>query len=216
MLKTVTNALKGPFYVLGAPSRQVDQGKAVLASPEDLKTSDPFLLVLEVKDAKGDPIPFAEVDLWQATSTGEYFFASWRLRGRALADAAGRVEVLTVRPGGYAGRPGHVHAVVSGVAGVHVPVTTQAYVCPGNRAESMSTEVANIWRSRRDRNVVRCWTVAPDASGPEKLHFGFPRLSAEHADLRESVGWWGARMAERGIERDVVAVGEHVVRLSSC
>ena len=102
---------------------------------------DPFLFVLDVKDTKGDPVPYAALDLWQANTQGYYAYASWALRGRAKADAHGHVEILTVRPGDYAGRAAHIHIMAAGAKGLHAPMTTQAYVCPGNKPAHMSTEV---------------------------------------------------------------------------
>ena len=102
---------------------------------------DPFLFVLDVKDTKGDPVPYAALDLWQANTQGYYAYASWALRGRAKADAHGHVKILTVRPGDYAGRAAHIHIMAAGAKGLHAPMTTQAYVCPGNKPAHMSTEV---------------------------------------------------------------------------
>ena len=60
-----------------------------------------------------------------------------------MADAQGRVEVLTVRPGAYAGRNvGHIHIILSGVVrGESKTLTTQAYICPGNDAGEMRKDL---------------------------------------------------------------------------
>ena len=99
-----------------------------------------------MKDAKGNPIPNAVLDCWQADSTGGYYFASWTLRGKVTTNAQGRAEILSVRPADYGSpllgqRAGHFHLMVSGAKGTHAPMTTQAYVCPGNKPAHMSTEV---------------------------------------------------------------------------
>ena len=111
---------------------------------------EPFLLVLTIKDTRGDPVPHAQIDAWQANSAGSYYFASWTLRGTATADAQGRLELLTVRPGDYAGRSAHVHMRVEGPAGTKTrtktkgglaPLTTQAYVLCGNDPVHLGRDV---------------------------------------------------------------------------
>ena len=102
-----------------------------------------YLWLLELKDPKGDPLPFAEVDLWQTDAKGGYYVQTYNLRGKAKADARGRLEVLTVRPGEYAGRNvGHIHVILSGtVNGKHKTLTSQAYVCPGNDPKMMDHDM---------------------------------------------------------------------------
>lgn len=52
----------------------------------------------------------AEVDVWQADSTGVYDFSNQFLgRGRVLTDANGRYTFKTVLPGLYQPRPRHIH-----------------------------------------------------------------------------------------------------------
>ena len=98
---------------------------------------------MELKDAKGAPLPFGEVDLWQTDIKGDYYVSNYTLRGRATADADGRVEVLTVRPGEYKGcNVGHIHIVLSGVVGgKNRSLTTQAYLCHGNNPAMMDNDM---------------------------------------------------------------------------
>ena len=102
-----------------------------------------YIFILDLKDAKGDPLPHAEVDLWQTDVEGGYYAATYTLRGKAKADAEGHLEVLTVRPGEYAGRNvGHIHAILSGtVNGKYKTLTTQAYICPGNDPTHMEKDM---------------------------------------------------------------------------
>lgn len=106
----------------------------------------PFLFLFDVKDAKGDPVPNATLDWWQADSDGGYYFRSWTLRGKVTTDAHGRAEVLSVNPGEYGipfmgKRSGHVHLNVSGTAGKHRFMTTQVYVCEGNKSERVHKDM---------------------------------------------------------------------------
>lgn len=137
----------------------------------------PFLLILDVKDAKGDPIPNAVLDGWQADSEGVYHFASWTLRGKVTADAYGRAEILTVRPGDYGApllgkRAGHLHLMVTGVQGKHAPLTTQVYVCPANDTEHLRIDLYVLRTHSPKRPIadakraLQCGHVASD-SAPE-------------------------------------------------
>jgi protocatechuate 3,4-dioxygenase beta subunit len=65
------------------------------------------------------PLPRAVVFAYHTDRTGLYDAAgspahSWRLRGWAAADADGRFEFRTIRPGGYPGGriPAHVHFTI--------------------------------------------------------------------------------------------------------
>ncbi|CDO77203.1 hypothetical protein BN946_scf184747.g16 [Trametes cinnabarina] len=210
--------VEGPFYILGAPQRQIEDGKAVMASAEYLEKYGSFLFVFEIKDEKGEPIPNAVLDWWQADTEGGYYFASWTLRGKVITDANGRVEVLSVRPGDYGSqllgrRAGHIHLIVSGVKGKHRALTTQAYVCPGNKSEHMKQDIANYARKTRPGNMMTCYSI-PAAHGGEK-YWELPELPAGDTETAKRVEWWNAKLKERGINRQVIAVGQHGLNLSS-
>ena len=81
------------------------------------------------------------LDCWQADQEGGYYFASYTLRGKVTTDAQGHIEILSIRPGDYASRPGHLHLVANGAKGKHVPMTTQVYICVGNDPAHMSSDL---------------------------------------------------------------------------
>jgi hypothetical protein len=56
---------EGPFYVFGAPNRNIEDGKGVLASRKILEDHAPFLWTGRVTGADGTPLPHALVDIWQ-------------------------------------------------------------------------------------------------------------------------------------------------------
>ncbi|KAL7282757.1 hypothetical protein ACG7TL_004232 [Trametes sanguinea] len=210
--------IEGPFYILGAPQRQIEDGKAVMASKDYLEKYGPFLFIFEVKDEKGEPVPNATLDWWQADTEGGYYFASWTLRGKVKTDANGRVEVLSVRPGDYGSkvlgeRAGHVHLIVDGTQGKHRAMTTQAYVCPGNRSEHMMKDLANYTRKSRPGNMATCYSI-PAANGGEK-YWELPELPADDTETANRVAWWNAKLKERGIDRQVLGVGRHQLKLST-
>ena len=133
----------GPFHRDGAP--EMPPGGNI-ASRDDRGT--PMLISGRVLDLSGHPIAGAQLDVWQADSSGMYDSQyadrdELHMRGRFRADAAGRYLVRTVRPVHYQiphdgpvgqmlratnrhpWRPAHVHFVVS--ANGYEPVTTHLF-----------------------------------------------------------------------------------------
>ncbi|KAM5542398.1 hypothetical protein V8D89_003857 [Ganoderma adspersum] len=213
--------MEGPFFLIGAPSRQVADGQAVLASPSVLDQYEPFLLLLTVKDTRGDPVPHAKIDTWQANSVGSYYFASWTLRGTATADAQGRLELLTVRPGDYAGRSAHVHMRVEGPPraknGGHAPLTTQAYVLRGNDPSYLGRDVlGRFFRARQDGLVVTCY-AASEGQGEEegKPYRDLQKVPADESDLRDAVSRWDAKLKAHGVSKPLLSVGRHEIMLTA-
>ncbi|RDX55327.1 aromatic compound dioxygenase [Lentinus brumalis] len=209
----ILDDIEGPFYIVGSPFVQVDEGKGVLASVDMLSKWGPFMFLVDVKDNKGDPVPYATLDCWQADSGGSYFLSSYTLRGKVTADAQGRVELLTVEPGAYRTRSGHLHIIVSGPEGTHKPMTTQAYVCPGNDPIHLARDMANYYRRRPDANMVTCWAnpTADNVRGIQR----FPALPADQVDLVKSIGKWNGKLKERGVGREIVAVAQHKITLTA-
>jgi protocatechuate 3,4-dioxygenase, beta subunit len=87
----------------------------------------------QVRDEDGRPVPHTLVEVWQANAAGRYLHKVDRHdapidphftgAGRALTDAEGRYQFLTIRPGAYpwgnhpnAWRPAHIHFSLFGRA----------------------------------------------------------------------------------------------------
>ncbi|TCD62589.1 hypothetical protein EIP91_006663 [Steccherinum ochraceum] len=209
--------MMGPYYVLGAPSRQVEDGKAVLATAGELKQFAPYLMTVTVKTPKGEPVPYATFDWWQADTSGTYSNNTYRFRGKFKANADGVAEVLTVAPGeygpkGYA-RAGHFHVIIGpGDAKPElVHLTTQIYVCENNDASAMNTDILNLVRAVRKQNMNQSWSI-PEANGLQQ-YMGFPKLDSEDADTLKRVEWWNSKLEE--IELKVVAGAETEIVLNS-
>lgn len=100
-----------------------------------------------VLEEGGRPVPNALVEVWQANAAGRYAHArdthdapldpNFLGVGRALTDATGRYEFLTIKPGAYpwrnpqpAWRPAHIHFSVFGTAFLQ-RLVTQMYF-PGD------------------------------------------------------------------------------------
>ena len=110
----------GPMYEPGAPRR------STIAGPNEPGERLRIRGTVFGPDCK-TPLPKTLLDVWQADARGEYHDASeqYRLRGQILTDARGGYELDTVRPGGYGGRPAHIHVTIS--APGHESLTTQIY-----------------------------------------------------------------------------------------
>jgi hydroxyquinol 1,2-dioxygenase len=132
----------GPFYVPGSPLR--DYG----ANIAEQEAGTPAWVHGRVLDLDGEPIPGAELDVWQNGSNRLYAVQDDdapddHLRGRFETDAEGRFAFRAVRPVPYPipddgpvgrmleatdrhpWRPAHIHVVVS--AAGHQTVTTHIF-----------------------------------------------------------------------------------------
>jgi len=111
---------KGPMYLAGAPRR------SVLAGPKEPGERLTIRGTVFGPDCR-TPLPRTLLDVWQADAQGEYHWQEddFRLRGQILTGPRGEYELATVKPGGYGGRPAHIHLTIS--APGHAPLTTQLY-----------------------------------------------------------------------------------------
>jgi protocatechuate 3,4-dioxygenase beta subunit len=89
----------GPFYLSNAP--QMELGQSLSSGTTDKQIA----LYGTVRDASGNPIQNASVEIWQTDEEGLYDVQREEeeldLRGRFLTDAQGRYYLRTVRPKGY-------------------------------------------------------------------------------------------------------------------
>ena len=125
-----SSSVLGPFHILGAP--EVPFGG-------DLKGDNDGATVLvqgQVRSTNGQPIPDAQIELWQTADNGLYSNQDpgqpdYNLRGRLQVDDEGRYAVTTIRPAPYTvpddgpvgellhatgrhpWRPSHLHFIVS-------------------------------------------------------------------------------------------------------
>ncbi|MGL4967459.1 MAG: catechol 1,2-dioxygenase [Inquilinus sp.] len=133
--------IEGPLYVAGAP---LSKGEARLDDGNE--AGEVLFMDGQVRDAEGNPVPGAIVDVWHANTLGGYSFfdpsqEKFNLRRRIEADAEGRYRFRSILPSGYAcppngptqalldqlgrhgRRPAHIHFFVS--APGHRKLTTQ-------------------------------------------------------------------------------------------
>jgi protocatechuate 3,4-dioxygenase alpha subunit len=92
----------GPFFSIGLPFE-----RGPFAVPKG--TPDAFWIRGVVLDGKGDPVPDAIIETWQAGLDGRHS-ASDEGFARCPTDDQGRFEVLTVKPGAIPGPGGTAQA----------------------------------------------------------------------------------------------------------
>jgi protocatechuate 3,4-dioxygenase beta subunit len=82
----------------------------------------------QVLDTRGDVLPDATIEIWQADHSGYYDIDGYRYRGKLPVDASGQYRFETVMPGHYPDRSRvcqHVHYLVT--APGHKTLVTQLY-----------------------------------------------------------------------------------------
>jgi len=142
---TTQGTVMGPFFVDGMPLAA--QGADICAGRTEGAT--PLAIDIAVVDRQGQPIPGAQVDIWQSGADGLYDVqrglpeGQFELRARFIADDAGRVRCTSVMPIPYQvptdgpvgdllratarhpWRPAHVHFRIS--ADGQPPLTTHLF-----------------------------------------------------------------------------------------
>lgn len=89
----------GPFYIAGMPYREYGENMALVPGSASLITG-------HVRDAAGNPVPGATLDVWQTAENGQYSGQDitqphGNLRGRYRTDELGRYAIRSVVPVSY-------------------------------------------------------------------------------------------------------------------
>ena len=113
---TPSNSL-GPFYKKGAPRTEKLRG---LNDP-----GQPLTVSGRIVNEGGQSLAGANIEVFHADNSGNYDMEGFRFRGQVLAGANGEYGFETIVPGGYGGRPQHIHYVIT--APGHRQLVTQLY-----------------------------------------------------------------------------------------
>lgn len=120
----------GPFYPVRLPADQ-DADLTVVAGKETRASGTIVYLSGRVTNLRGEPVPDAELELWQANAAGRYTHPAddntqpvdphFEGYARVRTDAEGRYRFKTIKPGAYPAAPGwmrppHLHFDVRGKA----------------------------------------------------------------------------------------------------
>jgi protocatechuate 3,4-dioxygenase beta subunit len=134
----------GPFYKKGTP--QSPGHSAVLRAP-----GDPGLQLAvagAVYNTRGEVLPRAKIDVWQANHQGHYDITGYRYRALLRAGVKGEYDFQSVLPGHYPARKcQHIHFLVQ--AEGHKPLVTQMYfgsdpIFKGDPAKNMNDDCPSV------------------------------------------------------------------------
>jgi len=92
---------EGPFYKPKSPMR------ANMIEPG--MKGEKVVVSGKVTDRKGNAIPNAQIEVWNADSDGEYDNVGFKCRGHLYTDKDGAYKFTAVYPGLYPGRTRHYH-----------------------------------------------------------------------------------------------------------
>ena len=116
--KPTPSEVLGPFFKKGAPN------EAILRKPG--APGFPLRVSGKVYNTRGDSVPGAQVDLWQADHEGRYDVVGYKYRAKLAVPAGAEYAVETIMPGHYDDRPArHIHYLIS--APGHKTLVTQIY-----------------------------------------------------------------------------------------
>lgn len=129
---------KGPFYPIEKPA-DLDADLTVIQGKTGKAQGQVIYVMGQVVDVKGQPLPGAQVEIWQANTFGRYTHPNDRNPapldpnfegyGLVVTDRQGRYKFKTIKPasypsGGGGARPPHIHFLIT--AGAH-RFATQMY-----------------------------------------------------------------------------------------
>ncbi len=116
--KPTPSEVLGPFFKKNAPN------VSMLRQPGD--AGFPLRVAGKVYNTRGEAVPGAVVEMWQADHEGRYDVQGYRYRTKLSVEAGKDYVVETVMPGHYNDRPAqHIHYLIT--APGHKPLVTQCY-----------------------------------------------------------------------------------------
>lgn len=144
----------GPFFGMALPW---PDGPFVV----DAESEGAFWIRGKVTDGRGEPIPDALIETWQADQNGQFPDGpdtAFRGFGRCPTDTAGTYEIYTVMPGPVAGVGGsrqarHINVTVF-MRGLLRPVITRIYF-PDDPANDSDPLLTSIPEANRRTMVAR-------------------------------------------------------------
>jgi len=148
----------GPFYKRLAPS------EAQMRAPQD--PGLPLTVNGRILNTRGDILPGAKIEIWQADHHGLYDLDGYRYRAILTAGTEGKYAFDSVMPGHYPARVcQHIHYLVTATG--HKPLITQLYfatdpVFEGDPARNYSRDPLAM-----SAELVRPVTLAGD---PKSIH----------------------------------------------
>jgi protocatechuate 3,4-dioxygenase beta subunit len=161
--KPTPREVLGPFFKKGAPNTRV------LHTPGS--PGFPLRVTGKVMNTRGDKVPGAKVEIWQADHAGYYDLEGFRYRASLLIDEKSDYAVETILPGHYDDRPAqHIHYMIS--APGHKTLVTQAYFATDPFFEGNPDKNYTKRGMVSDRELVRTVTLI-EAPGTPRASITF-------------------------------------------
>ncbi|MBI5258571.1 MAG: protocatechuate 3,4-dioxygenase [Burkholderiales bacterium] len=136
--RPTSEQVSGPFYPVRLPADQ-DADLTVIAGRTARAQGTLVYLSGRVTNVRGEPVPNADIEVWQANAAGRYTHPAddnaqpidphFDGYARIRSDADGRYRLKTIKPGAYPAAPGwmrppHIHF---DIRGRHSRLVTQMY-----------------------------------------------------------------------------------------
>ncbi|HEX5327416.1 MAG TPA: protocatechuate 3,4-dioxygenase subunit beta [Acetobacteraceae bacterium] len=153
-------------------------------TPDGPRAQGPLIVVRgRVVDQDGKPVGGALVEVWQANASGKYMHEddafdapldpAFAGSGRIVADAEGRFELTTIKPGPYRAAPGswrapHIHFSVLGPSWMDRMVTQMHF--PGEPLNSFDM-ILNAVGDARARSRLIARALPPEQESGDALTF---------------------------------------------
>ncbi len=167
----------GPFYPRSLPADR-DADLAQVAGQAGTAAGLILYLSGRVLDTRGRPVSGARIELWQANTHGRYTHPAdgspapldpnFQGYGVLVADAEGRYQVRTVKPGPYSSRTPHIHFAI---AGGDARLVTQMFF-EGERANEGDFLYRSLGREER-RAVTAHSAERPSGADSRALALGW-------------------------------------------
>ena len=168
---------RGPFYPHDPPL-DADTDLVRVGGRDALARGVITHLSGVVRDARGRPVPGAQVEIWQCDVNGRYHHPRDRRNapldenfqgyGRTRTGAAGGYRFRTIRPVAYPGRAPHIHFAIGGRG--FEPLITQMYVqdAPENAYDGLLNRIGNPGRRA---SLIVPFEPHPDLAGEQTARF---------------------------------------------
>lgn len=168
---------RGPFYPHDPPL-DADTDLVRVGGRDALARGVITHLSGVVRDARGRPVPGAQVEIWQCDVNGRYHHPRDRRNapldenfqgyGRIRTGAAGGYRFRTIRPVAYPGRAPHIHFAIGGRG--FEPLITQMYVqdAPENAYDGPLNRIGNPGRRA---SLIVPFEPHPDLAGEQTARF---------------------------------------------
>jgi len=164
----------GPYFAYGLTPEQylynfpsIDDGKMLKS---DSVLGERITIFGQVRDGKGDLVPDAMIELWQADANGVYLADRKKFHGFGRfgtgTDKSNRFLFTTVKPGQVDGQAPHINVLVF-MRGLLVHAYTRLYFSDEAEANAKDKVLNSVDAGRRATLIAKKTTLADGSTGYE-------------------------------------------------